>query len=232
MAELRVLLFNVPTGAIDLVDGLLARPPFEVDRCALSEELMQRLDKIAYQLVILSLPSAGLEPRDILYTLRNEKRPSSKSIVIILAPRDRIAEYQAYLGKGVSALFAHGAQPQEVEGAIARLTQVAPRVESRIMVRLKAKIQQTHGVILCQAMNLSLSGMFVTTSMKFPVDSEVVFELLLPQTRIALNGEGKVVRHASGSRDKSDGMGILFVSFKADGQKILKTFIDQKLPTS
>jgi Tfp pilus assembly protein PilZ len=230
MDEIRVLLFNISPDMMDLAGGLLSRPPFLVEMCTQATDLQQRVNQTAYKMILLNLPSAGMEPRDILYTLRNEKRPSSKSVLIILAPPDRIAEYRSYLSKGVSALFAHGSRPQDVEDVIARLTQVSPRVDSRIMVRLKAKLQQTKGPILCQAMNLSMSGMFVTTAMKFPVDSEVLFELLLPQNRMALNGEGKVIRHALGSRDRADGMGILFVSFKADGQKTLKTFIEQKLP--
>lgn len=231
MDELKVLLFNVPAPLLDRTDGLLTRPPFAVEECAMAEELHQRLEKIRYKMVILNLPSAGLEPRDILYTLRHLKKASSEAIIIILAPEDHILEYKAYLTKGLSALLSHTAPPREIEIQIARLAQVSPRVESRIMVRLKAKLQQhQHGVVLAQALNLSITGLFVATSMKFPVGCEVLFELLLPQSRVPISGEAKVVRHSTGSRDRSDGMGLTFTSFKADGKNALKAFIDQKLP--
>ena len=225
-----MLLFNVPAPLLDRRNGLLARPPFVVEECALAEELNQRLEKIRYKMVILNLPSAGLEPRDILYSLRHMKKASSDAIIIVLAPEDRVADYRSYLPKGLSALFSHAKPPQEVEIQIARLAQVAPRVESRIMVRLRAKLQQNQGVVMAQALNLSLTGLFVATSMKFPVGCEVMFELMIPQSRIAISGEAKVVRHSTGSRDKSDGMGLTFTSFKADGKTALKAFIDQKLP--
>jgi len=225
-----VLLFNIPAPLLDRRNGLLARPPFEADECALAEELHQRLEKIHYKMVILNLPTAGLEPRDILYSLRHLKKASSDAIIIVLAPEDRMADYRSYLSKGLSALFSHSTPPAEIEIHIGRLAHVAPRVESRIMVRLRAKLKQSQGVILCQALNLSLTGLFVATSMKFPVGSDVLFELLLPQSRVPISGEAKVVRHAVGSRDKSDGMGLTFTSFKADGKAGLKTFIDQKLP--
>jgi len=230
MDEMKVLLFNVPAPLLDRRDGLLSRPPFVVEECALPEELNPRLEKIRYKMVILNLPSAGMEPRDVLYTLRHQKKASSEAIIVVLAPADRMTEYKAYLTKGMSALLSHASPPREIEIQIARLAHVSPRVESRVMVRLKAKLQQSHGVVLAQALNLSITGLFVATSMKFPVGSDVLFEILIPQSRMPISGEAKVVRHAAGSRDKSDGMGLTFISFKADGQAALKTFIDQKLP--
>jgi len=95
-------------------------------------------------------------------------------------------------------------------------------VDSRIIVRLKAKTQLGHRVVLCQALNLSFTGMFVATSMTFPVGSDVLFELMLPQARFPLEGEARVVRHSSGLREHSIGMGLTFLSFKHDGAEALR----------
>jgi len=48
-----------------------------------------------YYLMILNLPVKGFDPREILYTLRHQKRASSDSILILLAPDDILPEYRS-----------------------------------------------------------------------------------------------------------------------------------------
>jgi len=232
MTDMKVLLFNVPDHLMDRADGILARPPFVVEECSLADELRSRVEKNRYYLMILNLPVKGFDPREILYTLRHQKRASSDSILILLAPDDILPEYRVYINKGISALFPHSTPCAEIENAIARLTHIAPRVDSRIIVRLKAKTQLGHRVVLCQALNLSFTGMFVATSMTFPVGSDVLFELMLPQARFPLEGEARVVRHSSGLREHSIGMGLTFLSFKHDGAEALRALVERSLPAS
>ena len=223
--ELRVLLFNVPRANLDPDTCFLSRAPFSVESYAKAEEMMPRLDKTAFKMVILNLPFGGFEPRDIIYTLRHQNRPSSHAILVVLAPDDKIAEYQSYLTKGVSALFPLSAPAANLETALAAILQVAPRVETRVMVRLSAKVHQLASKHLCQALNLSRTGMFVATTLDLPTGSEVTFELLLPNHPAPLVGEARVARQTKGMGSRTNGLGLSFASFKTDGRARLEAFL-------
>ena len=230
MDEVLVLLFNIPRDTLDPETCFLARTPFRAEACSQADELNQRLDKTAYKMIILHLPSAGLEPRDVIYTLRHHSHPSSKAILVVLAPDDKIAEYKPYLAKGLSALFPLGAPAANLETAIAAILQVAPRVSTRVMVRLTAKVNQQATKHLCQALNLSRSGMLVATNLNLPTGSDVTFELLLPNQPIPLTGEAKVARSIRGAGDHSTGLGLTFASFKLDGRARIDAFLKLVAP--
>jgi len=232
MDGMGVLLFNIPRTTLDPDACFLARGPFAVESCTQADDLNQRLDKTAYKMVILNLPSGGLEPRDILYTLRHQKHASSNAILVVFSPDDKLAEYQPCLSKGITALFSLNAPAGSTIPALSAILQVAPRVNSRLMVRLSAKLHQGASKHLCQTQNLSRTGMCVATALIPPIGSEVTVELLLPNQPAPLMGEARVARHVLGARNSPAGMGLHFISFKTDGRARLDAFLEHAAPKS
>jgi Tfp pilus assembly protein PilZ len=144
---------------------------------------------------------------------------------VVLCPDEKITEYKPYLSKGVSALFPLSAPPANLETALGAILQVAPRVETRIMVRLSAKVHQMASKHLCQVTNISRSGMFVATNLNLPSGCEVTFELLLPGQPMTVTGEARVARQTLGAGNRTNGLGLSFVSFKMDGRARLDAFL-------
>jgi hypothetical protein len=230
MDEQKVLLFHLPQEMIAIHLGILSRPPFSVEAMTPAGELLHRLESTAYRLLILGLPEGGMTPKNVLPVIRGANAPCAHSILIVLPPASLVQEYRHYLDKGVNAVVSSSAACDALEVEIARQIQVAPRADARIMVRLKVKIQDQTTSHLCQTGNLSVSGMFLVLAHKPPVGSTLSFELMLPGLRLPVAGDARVARHASGGREKLDGVGVVFTDFKADGRTGLVRFVEGRLP--
>jgi len=205
--------------------GLLARPPFVVDPASRTEDLVRHLETIAYRLIILCLPVPGLEFDGIFPLIRGEGRKSARCILMALAEDALLEALKPRVGRGLNALLPRTVSAADLEAEIARQTQVAPRLQARVMARLRARLVRTPSSLICQTGNISASGMFLVSRMKLPVSTSFEFELALPKLKLPVAGEGRVVRHAATDREKLDGMGAAFLAFKADGRQQLLNFL-------
>jgi hypothetical protein len=225
MNDFRILLYRFPDRFLRVRQGVLSRPPFI---CALANrppEFFHRLEMEFYRMIILHLPDGSMEFGKLLPLLRAEGRPTSRSVIMVLSPPAHLGEFQPYLGKGLNVLLSDEAPPEELESAVARQTEVAPRVETRVMVRLQARLIHNMTALVCQTANLSVSGMFLELNRKIPVGSEFVFELALPGVKEPVAGTGLIVRHADPEREGRDGMGAAFTGLKGRGDALLREFL-------
>jgi CheY-like chemotaxis protein len=230
MAGQRVLLFHLPQELLGVRMGILSRPPWIVEAVTQAGELLHILETTSFRMVLLRLPADGLVLRDVLPAIRGVKMPCARCILMVLVPQAQLEEHRSFLGKGVSALLSDTISPAELEAEIARQTQVSPRVDARVMVRLKARVRDQQSSSLCQTDNVSLSGMFLNMSRKPPVGSMLAFELMIPGSRAPVCGEGRVVRHASGGREKHEGIGVAFCGLQNNGRQVLTEFLNRARP--
>jgi len=218
MDDFRVLLYNFPPEMMALRLGLLSRPPFVVDHPTRPVNLVRCLETTRYRMVILGLPAGDVQFECVFPLIRGMGRPSSRCIFIVLAPPDRLDALQPYVGRGLNALLSRSAPSEDLEAEITRLTRAAPRLESRHMVRLKARAPRVPSPLICQTDNISTSGMFLSTTIKVPVGTIIDFELDLPGREWPVQGEARVVRHALPEREKRDGMGVMFLTLRGEGR--------------
>ena len=224
-----MLMFNSPRELTAERMGVLARPPFVAVELRRSADLFQRIATEPFTMLILWLPGDGIDIEDILPAVRSARSPCSHSILIVLTRENRLEDCRPYLRMGVNALLADTASLEALDLVVAKQTQVAPRVETRVMVRFKATIQQAPQSVICQTVNLSSSGMFLAATTLPPIGTNLSFELPLPGQPIPIVGEAFVVRHASVGREKQSGLGAAFTSFRHDGWQVLRKFVDEKL---
>ncbi|MEW6365573.1 MAG: PilZ domain-containing protein [Acidobacteriota bacterium] len=229
---MKVLLFNLPRHLDALRAGLLARPPFAVEEVSRAGELLRRLESTQFGMVIMNLPGDGIDIEQILPVIRSRGIPSARCILMLLVPEAHLEARRPLLSRGVNALLSAAAQTDELEAAIARQIEVAPRVNARVMVRVKARVQLGQASFIFQTVNVSATGMFLACATTLPVDSFFSFELVLPGTSTPLVGEARVVRHAAHGRESSLGMGTSFTSLRHDGRQILQNFLDKALAAS
>jgi hypothetical protein len=230
MDEFPVLIFNFPQELVSVRMGILSRPPFVVDAAGRAFDLFRRLETSTYRMAVLNMPGDGVEFKDVFPLLRGGKSRHARCILVLLTEEPRMEDHQPYLKKGLNALLPVTAPAEEIEAALARLTQVAPRIDTRVMVKLRARIEQGTSSSMCQTGNLSSSGMFLVTRMKLPVGATLTFELLLPGMKVPLSGEAKVMRHSATGREKSDGMGVMFTTLRGDGRQALLDFLSKLRP--
>jgi DNA-binding response OmpR family regulator len=227
METVRVLSFNFPAALQAVQAGILSRPPFAAEAVSRASDLLTHLEGLPYRLMILAMPGDGLEFRDILPIVRNPAMPSSSGSVMLLTPAERVEEHRAFLHKGLDVVLPRTAAPEAVEAEIARQVKVAPRANTRVMLRLNARIRAQNTLIMCQTANISPSGLFLIHAPTLPVGTVFTFELLLPKARAPIAGEARVVRHAFRNKEKYEGMGAAFISLPPESRKLLQEFVSR-----
>lgn len=96
-----------------------------------------------------------------------------------------------------------------------------PRVPLEILVQVRSdSIEQFRAM---HARNISVGGMFIESSSKKPVGSDVFFQFTVKDGGTLIEGLGRVV-HAS---DK--GMGVEFVSVLEPSKSIIRTLVETRL---
>lgn len=225
MEAVRVLSFNFPPELQAVQAGILSRPPFVEKSVSRAAELLMQLEGPPYRLMILNMPGDGLEFKQILPIVRNPKMPCSKGAIMLLTPAERVEEHRAFLQKGLNAVLPSTACPDVVEMEIARQVEVAPRVSTRVMLRLKARVQAQNAMIMCQTANISASGLFLVHKTILPVGTMFTFELLLPGAKTPITGEARVVRHALMAKEKYEGMGATFIALSPEDRERLREFV-------
>jgi len=229
MAVYNVLLYRFPERFQEVRLGLLARPPFVTDAASRPGEFFHRLEMTHFRMLILHLPDEVMQFTQLLPLIRGEGRPSARCILIVLSPPRHMDEFRPHLGKGVNALVSLEAPAADLETAIARQVEVAPRVEARVIARIQAKLTVGTTKLLCRTANLSTSGMFLELNRKLPVGSDFAFDLALPGVKDPVSGTGTIARHGDPEREGRDGMGAAFTSFRAGGGAVLKEFLARKI---
>ena len=227
MEAVRVLSFNLPAALQAVQTGILSRPPFASEAVYRASDLLTHLEGLPYRLMILAMPGDGLDFRDLLPIVRDPRMPSSSGSVMLLTPEERVEEHRAFLQKGLDVVLPRTAAPETVEAEIARQIQIAPRANTRVMLRLNARIQAQNTRIMCQTANISPSGLFLIHAPTLPVGTVFTFELRLPKSRDPIAGEARVVRHAFRNKEKYEGMGAAFISLPPESRKLLQEFVSR-----
>ncbi|GEM_PF-876731 len=224
-----ILLFNLPKDGMEPMVKILMDSAFSIHSAATVGELYRNLDAYDYQLAILGFPAPGFEPREFITVLRGRSCRNRGASLLLLVPEGQDQPYLTFLGKGANGILPANAPGDLLEAEIARLTQVAPRLQGKFLLRLKREQDRKQTMYLCQTQNLSRTGVFLATTMKLPVDTPVSFEFPLPDNRTVIRGDALVVRHAQRGRE-SDGMALQFTDFRGAGGEDLLRFLSALAP--
>lgn len=226
-----ILLFNLPREGMEPMLKLLMRSEFTVHSAATVGELYRNLDGYDYKLAILGFPAPGFEPREFVTVLRGRSCRNRGASLILLVPEGEEQQYAALVGKGVNVVLRSNAPADLLEAEIARLTQVAPRLAGKFMIRIRREQDRKQTLYLCQTQNISEKGVFLATTMKLPVDAAVSFEFPLPDNRTVIRGDALVIRHSMKGRE-NEGMALQFTDFRGTGREDLLRFLEDLAPAA
>ena len=107
---------------------------------------------------------------------------------------------------------------------IDRASAPAPRVPLSVEVRFE---DDRTGFVDADAVNISLTGVFIRTQQPRPAGTLLRLELKLSDD-FQLKAAGEVIwsRAKGESEEQPAGMGVLFLRFDGDGREILSLFMD------
>jgi hypothetical protein len=148
--------------------------------------------------------------------------------VLLLAPPSRLSEIEPELGRGFTRSLAADASEEELQGVVASLLRVAPRLAIRVTVRLRVQLEDGQAELLSQTENVSATGALVRARRTYPVETPLRFEIYLPNEPQPVGGRGLVVRHATDRARRVTGLGIKFTELEAGGEARLRAFLDRR----
>jgi len=103
------------------------------------------------------------------------------------------------------------------------------RKDDRVEVKIPLEIQPTHVFTESQIVNISKSGLFISSPRPLPIDCEIEFEFVLPRASKKIKAKGKVkwaidqFSKPDGTKGIVPGMGVKFIKVSKESLKeILK----------
>jgi CheY-like chemotaxis protein len=201
----------------ELGHTLLWRSDFE--RQTASDSLKARSLALAahIDLVIVDRDLPGAE--GLIATLRQEPMTRGAAIVV-MARGDFASSELALLEAGANAVLRLPAD-WEWDARLLRLLDVPARKNVRFPVRFALETLGRGGeAIPAMALNLSLHGMLMESSVEVDIGDDLRLWLRLPETATPVGGKGRVVRRAAATR-----YGVEFAEFEPGGLARLESFI-------
>jgi hypothetical protein len=223
----RILAVGLEPELYGRIEALLNRSYFEVDRVPRGGSGRLLCAEIAFDLILVRFPLPDMEAGELLAAVRGGGSPCAGSQILLLPDEARLAEAALLVGHGADLVRAADRTGEVLSAIAAGLLHVAPRLASRRMVRLQARLGDGDGQSLCQTADLSISGMFVRTEARYPLGTMLTFELLLPGEREAVAGSAEVVRHVPGGPGLEEGIGLRYVDLRPGSEARLRGFLSR-----
>lgn len=157
----------------------------------------------------------GRANRDVLRTWSDSRGRCAATVMV--CPTPLLGQAQAWLGRGVDRVVGIEAIAGELRGTVAALLEVAPRLRVRAPILLTPVAAPTATPTTGRTENISESGMLVSCADQLNVGGTVCFEIVLPGSRLRIQGSARVVRSADPAHEGVRGIGARFTSFLGPG---------------
>jgi CheY-like chemotaxis protein len=221
-----VLLVNVDEHLFEKVAPLLARSEFEIDRFPGARTALELVSVVSFDVLVALFPLPDIPAQDFLDSVRAPESPCRRSPLLVLSARERLADAERYLGRGVNRVVALEETAEQLQREVSMLLSVAPRRSLRLMVRVNVLAGERPDLSLFQSENLSHTGMLLRGGEPYPLGTRIAFEFHLGTDRSPVRGEAEVVRHTTPGREEvRGGMGVRFFYFEKDGLVRLQRFL-------
>ncbi len=210
------------------VAQLLDRACFEVNRVPSGAGALILVGNLRYDLIVVEEPLPDLDLRDFLAAVRTLDSPCAASSVAVVARTQEAADLCKHLAEdGVNVANA-SADPKALQRALSQALGVAARTSARLLVELKAKLDDGALQRMAQTANLSESGMLLSGAPLIPIGSHVELSFELPNDSSQIKVEAEVVRHTAPA-ERVTGIGVRFTQIATDAGRRLKEFLEVQL---
>jgi len=219
----RVLILGMETPAVHRIVPILRRAEFDTYQAIGSEEALELLQDVRFDLVIVRHPLIGVPRADLVTHLRGTGSAGRHAGLLLIADPSAVGEVAAFLGRGVNRVVSLDAPSERLLEAVADLLASDTRRALRAVIQRDLWVEGNRERTLTLVENASPTGLLVRGCRELPVGSRLHFEVLFPDGGEPVRGELEVVRHTDGEREEVEGFGARIVSFVGDGQQRLKS---------
>ena len=223
-----VLAVGLPAEVATKLAPALGRTEFEVNTAESFEHGARLVPRVRFDAVLAGTDGDEGALDELLGAVRRPGSLSAAASVLLFLPREEMPLSRAYVSAGATQVVSSALAAADLQGIVLRALRAKVRVSLRVIARLTVKLDGSASHLLCQTSDLSRNGMFVVTDTRFPIGSPVQFTLELSRSGDSVRGEAEVVRYSHAGKDHSEGLGLRFVRFAADGESRLAAFLEHE----
>jgi hypothetical protein len=224
--ERYAVLVGPPDPKIERLRVLLQQAGFTIYDAPDAVSALDRVWAAVCDLVIVNHPVGGLEPGDLIATVRHPLSPSRNTGLVLVVSHGAYKDARSFIGRGANRVVSRDADPDGLLHAVADLIDISPRHPIRAVVQMNSQNGEQMSRSLMRTLDLSLSGMLIQGDQELAVGDKFAFELHLPGVDTAIVGSATVVRHTDSDRETVTGVGATFASFTGDGRTSLAEFLN------
>jgi len=213
--------------SLQRVIPLLGRASLVIDQAATGEEALQRLRRVAYDLLVVRHPVVGMGLPRLLDAVREPSAPSFAAALLVLAEEDAEREVGPLLARGRTRILSLSAPADRLLATVAELLATVPREAVRVEVAATLRWQGDNGPIVGETVNVSRKGILLRADTVPPLGSSITFELELPGRKRRCRGIGKVVRHGEPEHGGGGEFALAFVELDEVSLELLGDLQDQ-----
>lgn len=221
-----ILVIGVDSATYAKVAPVLERVDFEVDRFPSAASALELVERIPFMVLLVGFPLPDMPVQELLDAVRRPGSPCRRSPLLLVTQPGEVEQASTHLGRGANRVVSLAESEERLQAVVSELLQVAPRSAVRTMLRVEVRLGDDRTLLLCQTENLSATGMLIRTERRFPVGTELSFELVLGGDARPIRGKAEVVRHTLLGRDPASGMGLRIDQFDGDGERRYRDYVD------
>jgi PilZ domain len=181
-----------------------------------------------FDLLIADYPLPDIATEDLLSTFRDASGPNHRAGLVLVSEPGALEDARLLIGRGVNRVVGQVDSDGDLMCAVVDLLGAPTRVAVRAMVQVDAPARFGGFHSLLRTANLSQTGALLVGGRELPVGAQVSFELHLPDDPHQVTGKAMVVRHTDPTRERVEGIGVLFLVVHGDGSERVAAFIARR----
>jgi len=226
-----ILVVGVDEDTYGEIASVLTRNDFAVDRIPTASAALELVTLVSFKAIIVNHPLKTMPLEAFLDEAKTEGSASRAALVGVFVSSKNPADDLAVVPVGVDVVIGpYGGQPVR-DQQLCKLLGIVPRAAVRVKVNTEVTlVDHQNNSLVAQTKDLSTSGFFAITNRLAPVGSHARAIFSFPGDQSPFVAEAEVVRHAVGSTDETQGMGLRFLSFQDGNLNRLSRFLESFCP--
>lgn len=223
-AVAKILLVDDVDLFLELERSYLEGEEYDLLTASSGEETLQRLDKVAPDLLLLDYYMPGINGDEVCRTIRDSERWSGLPILMVTAA-GKPEEVKKCLDAGCDDYITKPVNKQELREKVRRLLgQVQRRTVERVAVQMPIQVQQGESVQVVRAEDLSTTGVYLKSSKRLPENTTIALKLESAAGK-PLTVYGRIKRTSSADED---GCGVYFLYPDEEAKELMDSLVLSK----
>ncbi len=220
----KILLVDDVDLFLELERSYLSGCDYDLVTASSGEETLNRLDRIAPDLLLLDYYMPGINGDDVCRAIRRNPRWEKLPILMVTAA-GKLAEVQNCLDAGCDDYVTKPVNKLELREKVERLLgNVKRRTAERVAVKMPVQIEENGRLHAVSAEDLSASGAYLKSPAPLEENATVEIKLETPDgTPFSLYGKIKRT-----SKSPEDGCGVYFIYPDQESKKGLDSLLQSK----